>query len=128
MNLDRWIGSAAARIATVIFATGSAGAFVVASSPAVNWLGILLAIFAAMGGIVSSRRVYTAWMSFAGTLQTVVVTMLFGFLYLAIVPFFTLLLWRSDPLGLRAGSARAETYWRVRDTGETDPESYYRMG
>ncbi|MHC4427326.1 MAG: hypothetical protein ACYS0D_01815 [Planctomycetota bacterium] len=130
MNTERLIGSTAIRVSTVIFAVLCVVLFLSRgrfpeSSGLLLVLAIVSGILACLAFIHSFRAVYDAWMRFAKVLHTIVVAVLFGACYLAVVPLFFLMVWPSDPLRLRKGSKPA-TFWIRRR--EFDPSSLNRMG
>lgn len=130
MNTERLIGSTAMRVLTVVFAAVCA-ALLLARGRFPDASGLLLVvaiasgILACLAFIHSFRAVYTAWMRFAKALHNVVIAVLFGACYLAVVPFFFLIAWPSDPLRLRK-QPESGTFWVRRR--EFDPSSLDRMG
>jgi hypothetical protein len=131
MDPARFVGSAWIRAATVLFAgscvtaalleRGSAGA-----GRTLAWLAIGSGLVAFIGLIHSFSSLYAAWLGFAERAQTVVVGVLFGGVYLLVVPVFRLITLASDPLRLRKRS-RPETFW-IRRQDDSDPSSLERMG
>ena len=119
-------------MAFVALALLSAAAFVAAGQ---QWLGppewirfagLILGLLAAMAGIHSFRSAYAVWMRFAGVLNRVMTTLLFGLVYLIIVPPFSAVLRRLDPLRVRKGKA-SQTLWVKRSSGSVDADSLNRM-
>jgi hypothetical protein len=90
-------------------------------------LVIAVGILTFMGFVHASSAIYSMWIRFASALHVVVITVLFGAVYLAIVPLFALMVWPFDVLGLR-GSARAKTFWISKRRVGSDLNSFQRIG
>lgn len=70
-----------------------------------------------MGFVHTTRAIYSQWLRFAAALHSVVITVLFGSIYLFIVPLFALAIWPFDVLRLRK-HGRTDTFWiRKRSIG-----------
>lgn len=85
-----------------------------------------LALGTVLCAIHATRAGYAAWMKFAAVMQQVVTTILFGLVYIVIVPLFSIVARILDPLFLRKG--RRESYWIQRRKVELDREYFRRMG
>ena len=134
MNLDRWIGSAGTRVATLTFALLCLTVVAVHMRrllPQTGQLAIVVAcasgLLALVGVIYSFHPVYSLWMRMAKGLNTIVVTVLFGACYLIIVPVFFLVVFRSDPLRLRR-RFDPKTFWIPRHRDPIDSTAFRRMG
>lgn len=134
MNSDRLVGSDGVRLATLLFLLLSVTAVVLyerGSFPngykAPLIVAVVAGILAFIGVIHCVRTVYTAWLKLAMTLHTVIVTILFGFCYLFVVPVFFVIRWPSDPLRVRKRS-EVETFWIRRRRSRCDLASFQRMG
>lgn len=133
--MEKWIGTKAVRIAAAVVAAASAATLAIAyGAPdgtlrsALGLLGTILALLTLLGFILSFQKVYARWMRFAAILQKIFVTIFFGLCYLLIVPFFSLLLRKADPLKLRTPSDQTSSFWRTREPDNTSSDSYLRMG
>ena len=135
MVSDRIVASLGIRIAATGMVVASITAFTFSqragNSGSGNWLfvvGLVAAVLATMGLILSSRPVYDVWMKFAGVLHTIITVALFGVVYLILVPFIVVFVRVSVPLELGRRAARDETFWIRRKKDEDRPESFQRMG
>jgi hypothetical protein len=72
------------------------------------------------------KRIYAGWMAFAHRLQVIVTTVLFGAIYLVVVPLFALVAVTGDTLRLRR-SSRRETFWVRRRPERHDDAFFDRM-
>lgn len=131
MDPARLVGSTAIRGATLLLAAVCAAAASLSTpSPGLQsllfWLAVGSGVLTAIAFIHCFPSTYSAWLRFAEALQTVVISVLFGAVYLLIVPWFRLITQTTDPLGRRRRS-RAETFW-VGRTDDSDPTSLERMG
>lgn len=128
----QWVGAPRAKLAAVGFA-GLCAAAILARPHLPAWGGALSAaalaagLLAWLGLLHSSRALYARWLRVAEGIQTLVVTALFGAVYLFVVPLFTALRLPFDPLRLRRRS-REESFWIRRARRPVDLESLQRMG
>jgi hypothetical protein len=132
MNVQRIIGSSWIRLACVVLALLSAAAFVAAGRQWIGppgWVrfaGVVLGLLAAMAFVHAFRPVYAVWMRVAGVLNQVMTTLLFGLVYLVIVPPFSLVMRLVDPLRARRAKP-AESLWIERPSEPVDADSLSRM-
>ena len=134
MNSDKFVGSVGVRLATLLFLLLSVMAVVLyerGSFPNVSKAPLIVAVVAGIlafiGMIHSVRKVYTAWLNLAMTLNTVMITILFGACYLLVVPVFFVIRWPSDPLGVRK-RFEVDTFWVRRRRSRCDLASLQRLG
>ena len=134
MDLNRLIGSAGVRGATLIAFLLSLSAVVardrIASSGAEGalfLLAVVAGVIAFLGVIHSFRSLYAGWMRFAEALQKLVVTILFAACYFLVVPWFHVIARILDPLRLRLRS-EPESFWIPRRREDIDGRSLSRMG
>jgi hypothetical protein len=134
VNSDRLVGSVGVRLATLLFLLLSVTVVVLYKhgsfpnvSKALLIVAVVAGILAFIGVIHSIRTVYTAWLNLAMTLNTVMITILFGACYLLVVPVFFAIRWPSDPLGVRKRS-EVETFWIRRRRSRCDLASLQRLG
>jgi hypothetical protein len=117
MSSERYVGTPATRAVALLSALVAAAIAVWiwldASPPALVWLRagcVLLTFVALLGAIHSFRFTYRAWMAFAERLHKVATIVLFGAIYLVVVPPFAIIAWWLDPLQLRPARGDS-TYW-----------------
>jgi hypothetical protein len=75
----------------------------------------------------TSRAIYTAWLRFAAALHAVMITLLFGAIYLIVVALFALVVWPFDILRVRKRT-RDNTFWISKSVVRPDLRSFQRMG
>ena len=73
------------------------------------------------------RRLLAGWTRTALVMQRVVTTVLFSAIYLVIVPWFALVAYLRDTMGLRHGR-RQKTFWRPRRQSANDESEFERLG
>jgi hypothetical protein len=134
MRHPRFVGSDWVRIAGILLlllAAAALGIYTQAGSSArASWLlraGIVLAVGALLAGIHSHGGVYHRWMRAAETLGHVITLVVFGALYVFIVPVFAAVLKILDPLRLRSRPGQS-TFWITKSKEPVDWESLQRMG
>ena len=127
MSVNRFVGSAGARIGAVALAATTASLAVASTGGPryLFWAAVVSGVATFIFLVHSFAPLFKAWMRFAEGLQAVVIRTLFTVCYLVIVPVFTAVLRRRDPLR-RRHKAR-ESSWVLRpDT--VDASSLERMG
>lgn len=72
-----------------------------------------------------STRLFRRWTAFAGAVQYVVITTLFGAIYLVIVPWFALASWAIASSRRRRHGAST---WIIKDSAPRDGRFFDRMG
>jgi hypothetical protein len=87
---------------------------------------IVSALVTFMAFVHTTTAIYVRWLRFAEGLHTVVISVLFGGIYLLIVPIFALLVWPFDVLRLRKRSA--DTFWIEKRRAGADLRHFERMG
>ena len=134
MNPEKFIASIGVRRATlalallcVVVITSQQSDFFSETREGLQILAISSGVLALIGAIYSFRVTYDVWMRSAKILNTVVITLLFGMTYIAVVPLFAAVLLVMDPLRLRRRS-KNETFWVPRLSGELDLTSLQRLG
>lgn len=133
MDINALIGSWRIRLATVVLAASFAAAMALRESATVPRTGgtafliltVVLGIAAFVAFMHCFRTLHNAWLAFAGALQNVMVTLLFGAVYLLIVPWFYLVSRLFDRGRARRG--QPGSHWIPRST-EIDSKYFTRMG
>lgn len=87
---------------------------------------LLLGFATFVTGVLSSAPVFRAWVAFGERLNRVIISLIFGLIYFAVVPLF-LFARRRDRLGLR-GAAQKSSFWIARPAVEESVERMARMG
>lgn len=118
--------TAAALLAVTVTATVSYANGLLPRTGATLTLLIVSAIVTFMALVHTAKPVYDAWMRFAETLHGIVVTVLFGAIYLLIVPVFAALVWPFDLLRLRKRDA--DTFWIAKRSVGAELKQFERMG
>src|SRR6516225_692967 len=119
MKIERIVGSPVVRAATIILAAlALVWGLISTRTPSVGhrWVvtaAIVCPVLALIFAIHSSHGVFTVWMRFAKVLNLIVTTVLFGVVYLVVVPPFALVMRMLDPLRLRRLSD-SESLWHER--------------
>jgi hypothetical protein len=135
LDIERIIGSREVHIATVVSALLVATAIVLRAYAIAPWtestlfliLSVVVGVIAFIGLIHSFRALYYRWLAFAGFLQRVVVTLLFGGCYLLVVPWFALVL-RVIDLRRSRGRLEPRSVWVPRPHTKYDERYFTRMG
>jgi hypothetical protein len=132
MTPARLVASRLVRFLTLVFAVACVLLIVRMRSVPDSGLrsGLRFAAWALVLGTVlcavhATRSGYAAWMKLAAAMQQVVTTILFGLVYVGVVPLFSIVARILDPLFLRKG--RRESYWIPRRKIELDREYFRRM-
>lgn len=133
MKTDRIVGSAGIRLATILTASLAVAMWLIVGlgltqrASGVGVGALILTLLSVMGGVHTSATIYARWMRFAGILNQVMTTLLFGVVYFVVVPPFALVMWLVDPLALKSKSTVHST-WRERHRQSVDFRSLQRMG
>jgi hypothetical protein len=133
MKTERLIGSPIVRAATVALAAlALVGGLITRFAPADGhrWLltaTIACSVLALIGAIHCSQALYAAWMRLAKVMNQIVTTLLFGVVYLLVVPPFALVMRLLDPLRLRR-NPDSVSLWRERQQQTASLETLRRMG
>jgi hypothetical protein len=91
------------------------------------WLFTAIGIMVFVGLVHTTRGIYLRWLAFGKAVHGVVVTVLFGAIYLFIVSLFALVIWPFDVLRVRKHAGR-ETYWIQKKTVSNDIAFFQRLG
>ena len=134
MTTENLVGSDAVRRATgallalaLVFAYVYARDIFPASSGLMFWLLTATGILTFMAFVHTTRGIYAGWLRFAKVLHTGVITVLFGSIYLLIVPVFALVIWPFDVLKARKHT-RSQSYWIPKRTVHPDVTFFQRLG
>lgn len=130
MSTEHLIGNTWTRAAAValLLVAVAAAATVATGVPAPWHLVARVTMWAAgflalLAGVHWSQRIYKAWMRGAAAINAVVTTVLFGLMYLVVVPVF----WAILKLRERAAAGR-DSQWHERRPVATDAAFFERMG
>lgn len=133
MKMERYIGSSRVRALAIVAILLAMESFAIAWQPSTgSWgpfrwsLATALILIALLAVVHSFRTVFDLWMRVARMMHLVATSLLFGIVYLLIIPFFAVWTWWSDPLQLRR-KGDAQTFWRPRRQTPTDWDSLQRM-
>lgn len=88
-------------------------------------LFFFLGLFSLFGIILSSRKLFKAWTEFGNLIQKVVTSLLFGAVYLIIIPIFRIPSW----IGQIVQREKTEnTFWIKRSVQKIDRDFFKRLG
>lgn len=119
--MTRFIGSRLVRFLTLVLAVACVLLFL----SGLRFAAWALALATLLCAVHATRSGYAKWMKLAAAMQQVVTTILFGLVYLGVVPLFSIVARILDPLFLR--KSRRESYWIPRRKIELDREYFRRM-
>jgi hypothetical protein len=117
MTIDNLVGSTLVRGITAVLTVVSAAVVTLylrdgfAGAPRLGFaLSVAGGVLTFMAFVHTTRGIYARWLAFAAKLHSVVITILFGAVYLIVVPIFALVTWPLDILRLRNRPGLG-TYW-----------------
>ena len=135
MRASSLVGSAAVRVATAIFALVFLWLALLYTSDALPaWPRVLRVSMIASGLLTfmafvhTSKALYAGWLRVAEAIHTVVITVLFGLIYLVVVPLFALVIWPFDVLRVRQSQAGRSSFWIDKRPTTVDRAFLRRMG